>query len=500
MRELIKTKEEENKKGKARSVRSAKPSLKPDKKDKVERAQSPKNKTKLELKDKPASKVDKLNKTVKHSESKKIKFGKEKDNKSQIFKKLKEYGEKQFEEKVSKDDISSKRKDFDDFFMSAYKLILSKLNNEDFENDISYTNFYSNVCEPLYQKDDDENKLITLMKFLFEKNAYQDMKKEYKIKSEDIDALLYGYRYCLNEVKDKEGNYIYSYLYNRSNLNDFDQKFYPGNDNNKDEPYYELYNKIINHFKEKPDEGCYVCLCDKGFYHSVPSGFPDFKEINMKCPKCQNEIGAKEFYIKETDEKDENKTILIKKYETTENNSNYYRIFKDKEQIKDLKRMKEYYSKFEKLKYMTVEEFKEQYINPLYSKEKGLNKIDINNFKKENKVVRNLNSNISDDMIRGIANDIKQLKDYNHTLNDLLKESDDNEVANNNTYNNNFYGIKTENENDENLKNKKNNFENDFQYNDDFQNESGNNFQKDFILEHKETSKHDNTRLNNSLK
>ena len=150
------------------------------------------------------------------------------------------------------------------------------------------------------------------MKFLFEKTAFQDMKKEYKIKSEDIEALLYGYRYCLNEVKDKEGNYIYSYLYSRSNLNDFDQKFYPGNDNNKDKPYYELYNKIINHFKEKPDEGCYVCLCDKGFYHSVPSGFPDFKEINMKCPNCKTEIGAKEFYKEERDEKDENKVIYIK--------------------------------------------------------------------------------------------------------------------------------------------------------------------------------------------
>ena len=39
---------------------------------------------------------------------------------------------------------------------------------------------------------------------------------------------------------------------------------------------------------------------------------------------------------------------------------------------------------------MTIEEFKEQYISPLYSKEKGLNKIDINNFKKENKIIRNL--------------------------------------------------------------------------------------------------------------
>ena len=41
-----------------------------------------------------------------------------------------------------------------------------------------------------------------------------------------------------------------------------------------DEPYYELYNRIIKHFEENPDDGCYVCLCKKGFYHSVPSGFP----------------------------------------------------------------------------------------------------------------------------------------------------------------------------------------------------------------------------------
>ena len=39
---------------------------------------------------------------------------------------------------------------------------------------------------------------------------------------------------------------------------------------------------------------------------------------------------------------------------------------------------------------MTLEQFKEQYMRPLYSKETGLNKIDINNFKKENKIIRNL--------------------------------------------------------------------------------------------------------------
>ena len=137
------------------------------------------------------------------------------------------------------------------------------------------------------------------MKYIFDKETYQEIKKEYSINSEDIDALLYGYRYCLNEVKDKEEEYIYSYLYNRNNVNDFDQKFYPGNDTNKEEPYYELYNKIENHFKEKPEEGCFVCLCDKGYYHSVPSGFPDYKEIDLNCPKCGYEIGAKEHYKEE---------------------------------------------------------------------------------------------------------------------------------------------------------------------------------------------------------
>ena len=39
---------------------------------------------------------------------------------------------------------------------------------------------------------------------------------------------------------------------------------------------------------------------------------------------------------------------------------------------------------------MTREKFKQDYIEPLYKKEKGLNIIDENKFKKENKVIRNL--------------------------------------------------------------------------------------------------------------
>ena len=39
---------------------------------------------------------------------------------------------------------------------------------------------------------------------------------------------------------------------------------------------------------------------------------------------------------------------------------------------------------------MTIEQFKEKKIKPLYNKEKGLNKIDISYFKKDNKIIRNL--------------------------------------------------------------------------------------------------------------
>ena len=53
----------------------------------------------------------------------------------------------------------------------------------------------------------------------------------------------------------------------------------------------------------------------------------------MVCPKCNSEIGSKELYIEERDKKDENKMIMIKDYKMVTSNKNYWRIFKDSEQI-----------------------------------------------------------------------------------------------------------------------------------------------------------------------
>ena len=151
----------------------------------------------------------------------------------------------------------------------------------------------------------------------------------------------------------------------------------------------------------------------------------------------------------------------------------------------------------------------------------------ITEYEKEIKLIKNKkkkNNNINDNMIHELNNDIKQLKEYNHTLNDLLKESNENEILNNSHNNENqlFENLiksdtendfpndkiikeeinisnKNENDNDndkDNLRNinninnnnleayLENDFKNGFQngFKQDFQNESENDFQNDLNL------------------
>ena len=142
-----------------------------------------------------------------------------------------------------------------------------------------------------YIKKEENSKLMVLFPFLFEKDKNLKIKKEHNIKPEDIEVLLDGNRYCFNEISEefKERDYIYtyiivlikSYLYT---------KLYSGSDT-KVEPYYKLNNKIDTHFKEKSNEGCHACLCSKGYYHSVSSGFPVSSNIIIKCPNYGKKNG-----------------------------------------------------------------------------------------------------------------------------------------------------------------------------------------------------------------
>ena len=316
------------------------------------------------------------------------------NNYKKILEKLNEYKKEGFKSEITDEDIYEiKEFNFDDFYIAAYNLILSKLNNEDFLDDDIYFNFYKNICEPLY-KSDDEDKLLLLIQFLFDKNAFLQVKKACQIIQEDIEVLFFGYRYCLNEISEKyddKKDYIYSVLYDENNnLNCFYNNFYPGSDTKEEEPYYDLYNKIEQHFKNNINQGCYVCLCNKGYYHSVLSGFPGYSEVNIKCPNCNNDIGAKEKYIEQKDEK--GKIIKLSKIYETIKRAKYIRIFENEEEIEKLKRNKYKYNKLKEIEnnYMTKEEFKQKYIQPLYEQEKGLNQINENYFKKDNKKIRNL--------------------------------------------------------------------------------------------------------------
>ena len=272
------------------------------------------------------------------------------DNSNKRFEKLKN---DQFKKKISTKDCDVTGYGIDNFYVISYNLILSDLKRNNSLSEINH-NFYNNVCKPLFNK----NLLLTkAIELFYEPNKYEEIKKKFNINTENITPILYGYRYILNELSSENKNGIYYPIYNNIKL--LEEKLYPGNDS----AYNKEFSKVINHFKSKPNEGCYICLCKDCYYHSIPSGFFSSKEKNMKCPKCNKSIGKRD---------------------------NYYRIFKDDNEIKALKKDEEEKKIIEKINYLTLEKFKEKYIYEVQKKEKGIFISDKNSFKSDNKIIRNL--------------------------------------------------------------------------------------------------------------
>jgi hypothetical protein len=164
-------------------------------------------------------------------------------------------------EKYKKDDFKNpiRTKGFDledigidNFYAVSYNLTLTNLQMDKSGNN---KDFYKNICEPLFNKG---NKLLFKVIQLFhDPTTSKRIKEDFKINSTNIKPLLFGYRFCLNEISSKKG--IYYPLYDSNNIKYLESKLYPGNDTKPNE----LYSNIINHFKNKPNEGCYVCLFKK---------------------------------------------------------------------------------------------------------------------------------------------------------------------------------------------------------------------------------------------
>jgi len=255
----------------------------------------------------------------------------------------------------------------DIFYFSSCNMILSCLKLKNFGNSDFYINFYKNVCIPLFKSN---NNIFPAIQIFYDPEKFENIKKNYGISPENIEKLLYSYRYCLNELNSNKNDSVFGFLYNKRNIDKIKDYYFPGNDIKNDIKIYELYSKINEHFKtKKENQGCFVCLCEKGYYHSVFGGYPNEKCLNMKCEKCGEPIGS--FQI--------NNMSLIRPIKREK----YYRIFKDKEEINNAIGKRNY-------NYMTINQFKEKYINQYYIENKGINKIDGNHLRKDNKVIRNL--------------------------------------------------------------------------------------------------------------
>ncbi len=288
------------------------------------------------------------------------------------YKIIEKYKKNEFKDKLKTSDYDIEEYGIDNFYVLSYNISFTNLQME--KSEIN-KNFYTNICQPLFK---DDQLLSEAIKLFYDPTKYSTIKKRFNISSENIKPLLFSYRYCLNELSSKNTRGIYYPLYDISNINYLKEQYYPGNDTK----YNKVYSHIINHFKTKPNEGCYVCLCKKQYYRSVKAGFPNFRHLNMKCPRCKEPIGMVEegFFNKEKK--------IVKR-------NGYKRIFKDKHEIEELKKDKEKRDKLKEINYMILDEYKKQYIDKEFEKEKGVfiikdNKNGLEDFKNDQKIVRNL--------------------------------------------------------------------------------------------------------------
>ena len=109
----------------------------------------------------------------------------------------------------------------------------------------------------------------------------------------------------------------------------------------------------------------------KGFYHSVLSGFPGDNEKDKFFPNCHQPIWA---IYEETELAKECKIV---------NRKDYMRILKDEEEINKISEDEKKYKKLREINYITIKQFKKDYITKLYKDDKGLHTIEENYFKKK---------------------------------------------------------------------------------------------------------------------
>ena len=65
---------------------------------------------------------------------------------------------------------------------------------------------------------DVNNRLFTLIKYIFGPDTFWTIKENFYINTKNIEVILYGYKYSLNEIAEKHsrGEFIFASLYNKN--------------------------------------------------------------------------------------------------------------------------------------------------------------------------------------------------------------------------------------------------------------------------------------------
>ena len=287
-------------------------------------------------------------------------------------------------ESVDLKDFELEKYGIDILFFTTSNLISSCIDiNNKFKATDLYTNFYKKILVPLFKDYDyNINKVFTALQIFYDPEKFEVIQKEFSINLSNIKILLHSYRWSLNELyyfwknlKDNRSyNSIYSIFYLKKYFDNIKQNYYPGNDiNSSNKVYNNLLSKIVTHFSGlNSANGCYVCLSGKGWYHNGTITQDASKELQCKdCKKVLWKIDDGYFAHKKLKPcKDEN----------------YLRIFKDDKEVEKNKK----FLNDNEIKYLTINKFKEKYINKYFENDTGITVFDEEHLKKTDKIIRNL--------------------------------------------------------------------------------------------------------------
>ena len=268
----------------------------------------------------------------------------------------------------------------DIFFFTTSNIISYYFNpNSRSREKTIYINFNKNVLVPLFKDYNyDYNKIYRALQLFYYNEKFENIVKEFKLNNRDLKILLISYRFCLNEIysqldKENKSNIYYKlYLTTKTNLENINC-YFPGNDISE-KGIYNLLSKIEQHFSgENYRRACYVCICKNGgYYHNDSIIHNNYKSV--KCPKCGKELWRDE-------------GLVFNRWKPIKSET-YFRIFKDD---KDIENNNDFIYNYEdRINILTKAQFIEKFVQKEFESEKGITKVNLNHFKRDNKVIRYL--------------------------------------------------------------------------------------------------------------